>query len=129
MTADTELAPAADVSPPSDWAVMIDRVSNFQPEGDIALVEFMRGEAAAVIAYAEGLVQTRENCTNDVGLDPSAVAGFTIYSEHMSEASDRMAEALQQFMTVYGEILELTANGVQMPFNGRWFGGDEQTAV
>ncbi|WP_068925067.1 hypothetical protein [Planobispora rosea] len=125
MTATTE-APADDAAvapPPPDWGVMIDRVANFAPEDDAALVAFLAGEGAAVLAYAAALEQARENCVNDIGLDPSAVAGITTYSEHMSEAAERLAAAHQQFMTVYGEVLALAANGVVMPHNGRWFTG------
>ncbi len=113
----------AGLAPPLDWAVSVDRVAGFQPEDDAALVAFMAGETAGMLAYAEAMVQARENCVNDVGLDPSAVEGLTTYSDHVSEAADRMAEAHRQFLAVYGEVLALAANGVVMPHNGRWFTG------
>jgi hypothetical protein len=124
VTADTGTeAAAGTIAPPLDWNVMISRVASFQPEDDAALIAFMAGEAAAVIAYAAALEQARENCVNDIGLDPSAVSGITTYSEYMSEAAERLAEAHKQFMTVYGEVLALAANGITMPHNGRWFTG------
>ncbi|WP_256862807.1 hypothetical protein [Microbispora sp. GKU 823] len=42
----------------------------------------------------------------------------------MSEAAQRLAEAHQQFVAVYGEVLALAASGVQMPFQGRFFTGN-----
>lgn len=108
---------------PPDWTLMIDRVRNLRPEDDTALMAFMHGEASGVVAYAEALQQARDNCVTDVGLDPSAVTGFTTYSEHVSEAAQRMSEAYQTFVAVYGEVQALAANGVVMPHNGRWFNG------
>ncbi|MFI6595029.1 hypothetical protein ACIBHX_02205 [Nonomuraea sp. NPDC050536] len=108
---------------PPDWALMIDRVSHFHPEDDAALVAFMHGEAAAMVRYAEALEQARETCTNDVGLDPTAVAGFTDYSEHVSDAAERMSEAWKTFIAVYGEVQRLAADGVTLPYNGRFFTG------
>jgi hypothetical protein len=122
-TTDTPATAAAPEAPP-DWTLMIDRVTSFVPEDDAALIAFMQGEAAAVVRYAEALEQARENCTNDVGLDPAAVEGFVTYSEHMSEASERMAEAYQTFVAIYGEVQALADSGVVLPHNGRWFTGN-----
>lgn len=108
---------------PPDWGLLAERVANFAPEDDAALIAFMRGEVAGVVRYAAAMEQTRDNCVNDVGLDPSAVQGFTTYSEHMSDASARMAEALKEFMAIYGEVMQLAANGVVMPHQGRFFTG------
>ncbi len=108
---------------PPDWAALIDRVREFQPDNDVELIEWMKAEASGVVAYAEALEGARENCVSDVGLDPSSVAGITTYSEHMSDASDRMSEALTTFLTVYREVLNLAAEGVVLPHNGRWMTG------
>ncbi|WP_431897968.1 hypothetical protein [Nonomuraea sp. bgisy101] len=126
MTAPTEISQQAapGAAAPEDWRVLADRVANFTPEDDTALVAFMRGETAGVVAYADALEQARENCVNDVGLDPSAVQGLTTSSEHVSEVSERLAEALKEFLTVYSEVLELRSNGVTLPFDGRWFTGE-----
>ncbi|MBP2704365.1 hypothetical protein JOL79_11130 [Microbispora sp. RL4-1S] len=123
-TAETGAESGDAAAPPLDWAVVIGRVANFVPEDDAALISFMSGETAGVLSYAEGLVQCRENCVNEVGLDPAAVSGITSYSEHMSEAAQRLAEARAQFMAVYGEVLNLAASGVQMPYRGRFFAGN-----
>lgn len=123
-TQDTPAATtAAQPDMPPDWALINDRIRNYAPEDDAALLAFMKGEVAGAIGYAEALEQARENCTNDVGLDPSAVAGFTAYSEHMSEATEKMAEAWRTFVAVYGEVQALAANGVAMPHNGRFWTG------
>jgi hypothetical protein len=114
---------AASTAAPPDWAALIARVKDFQPENDVDLMDFMKAEAAGIVAYAEALESARENCVNDVGLDPSSVAGITAYSEAASEASDRMTAAHGQFRTVYGQVLELTAEGVVLPHNGRWMTG------
>ncbi|MGW5689257.1 hypothetical protein [Nonomuraea sp. NPDC003754] len=55
MTATTDApqtAPEGAVAP-LDWQVMIDRVRNFVPESDSHLLEFMKAEAAGMVAYAE----------------------------------------------------------------------------
>ncbi|GGK60996.1 hypothetical protein Sme01_02590 [Sphaerisporangium melleum] len=119
----TDAAPPVEVALPPHWATLVAAVADFDPENDAALMEWMKGEAAGVVAYAQALDSARENCVNDVGLDPSSVQGVTIYSEHMSDASIRMAEALAQFRAVYGEVLALAAAGVVLPHNGRWMTG------
>jgi hypothetical protein len=108
---------------PPDWALMIDRVRNFSPEDDAALLAFIRTEAAGFVAYAEALEAARETCVNDIGLDPAAVGGFTVVSEHISEGSERMTAQLALFSAIYGEIQATAANGTLLPYNGRWFSG------
>ncbi len=119
----TDATAPVEVALPPHWAHLVATVADFDPESDAALMEWMKGEAAGVVAYAQALDSARENCVNDVGLDPSSVQGITIYSEHMSDASIRMAEALAQFRAVYGEVLALAAAGVVLPHNGRWMTG------
>ena len=109
---------------PLDWALLVDRVRSFAPEDDSALIEFIRGEAAGFVAYAEAVEQARDNCVNDVGLDPTAVAGFTAVSEHVSEGSERLTEELAVFFAAYGEVLRMAADGVVLPYKGRWFTGN-----
>ena len=121
VTAPTTVSPE---QIPPDWGLLADRVANFAPEDDAALLAFMRGEVAGVVGYASAMEETRDNCVNDVGLDPSAVAGFTTYSEHMSDASARMAEAYKEFVAIYGEVMQLAANGITMPHRGRFFTGN-----
>lgn len=116
------MAPAA-IAAPADWAAVIDRTANFEPEDDVALIEWMKAEAVGVVGYAESLEAVRETCVTAIGLDPSAVSGITTYSEAVSETADRMSEALTQFLTVYEEVQKLVGEGVVMPYNGRWFGG------
>ncbi len=122
MTAMPETEALRTAAPP-DWAALIERVKDFQPENDVALIDWMKAEASGVIAYAEALETARENCVTVVGLDPSSVSGITTYSEHMSDASDRMSQALATFLTVYDEVLKLAAEGVVLPHNGRWMTG------
>jgi hypothetical protein len=126
-TADTTPTPTTLITPeaPPDWALIAERIRNFNPDDDNALLAFMRGESVGVLAYAEAMEQARDNCVNDVGLDPSAVQGFTAYSEHVSDAAARMSEAYKTFVAVYGEVLQLAANGVVMPYKGRFFTGGE----
>ncbi|MGW5689258.1 hypothetical protein [Nonomuraea sp. NPDC003754] len=59
----------------------------------------------------------------EIGLDPTAVSGITAYSEQVSAASAQMSDAMTQFLTVYGQVLELAASGVVMPHNGRFMTG------
>ena len=123
---DHEIAATADAAPiavPSDWAALIARVTDFTPENDVDLIDFMKGETAGVLGYAEGVDAARETCITVVGLDPSSVSGITAYSEHIAEASARMSEALNTFRTVYAEVLQLRASGVVLPYDGRWMTG------
>ncbi len=111
------------VAVPVDWAALISRVADFTPEDDVALIDWMTTEAAGLLAYAEALEQARLNCIQTVGLDPTSVSGIASYSQHMSEAADRATAALLTFKAVYGEVLQLAAEGVTMPYNGRWMTG------
>lgn len=123
-TTDAPQTAAEDAVAPLDWQVMIDRIRNYNPESDADLLEFMKAEAAGMVAYAEALEEARETCVTDIGLDPTAVQGITAYSEQVSEAAARMSDAMTQFVTVYGQVLELAASGVVMPHNGRFFTGE-----
>ncbi|MFC3983420.1 hypothetical protein [Streptosporangium jomthongense] len=122
-TADHAPIAAEAIPAPADWAALIERIANFDPENDTALISWMKGEAVGVVGYAEALEAVRETCVTSIGLDPSAVSGITTYGEAVSETADRMTAALAQFLAVYGEVQQLVEGGTNLPFNGRWFGG------
>lgn len=127
MTAtDHEIAAPADttsIAIPGDWAALITRIADFTPGDDVELIDFMKGETAGVLGYADGVDAVRETCITVVGLDPSSVAGITTYSEQAAETASRMSEALNTFLTVYAEVQQLVASGVVLPYNGRFMTG------
>ncbi|MFB9681183.1 hypothetical protein [Streptosporangium vulgare] len=116
-------ADAAPIAPPGDWAALIARVSEFTPESDVELIDWMKGETAGVLSYAESVDTVRETCVTVLGLDPSAVAGISAFSEQAADTAARMSEAMNTFMTVYSEVQQLVASGVVLPFDGRWMTG------
>lgn len=109
---------------PATLAAHIGYIETFEAETDTDLLEFMSGEAAGVVAYAEQLTELYEVCVNSIGLDPSAVQGITEYSEAMTEAAQTMISAHAQFMAVYQEVMEAASRGVLMPHNGRFITGE-----
>ncbi|MFI6510167.1 hypothetical protein ACIBCT_21390 [Streptosporangium sp. NPDC050855] len=118
-------APAvtSSIAIPGDWAALIGRVAEFQPADDVELIDWMKGETAGVLGYADAADTVRETCVTVVGLDPTSVTGITAYSEHAAEGAARMSEALRTFLTVYAEVQELVASGVVLPYNGRFMTG------
>lgn len=111
----------ATVPPPGDWAQIVTRVNGFMPDTDQELLQFMQRETAGMLAYATGLVQLFDNCVTGKGLDPSAMQGLAEYSAAAGEAGQAMTMAYRRFCTVYQEIMRAVQNGVQMPYNGRFF--------
>ncbi|MFI6793707.1 hypothetical protein ACIBG4_40885 [Nonomuraea sp. NPDC050383] len=134
MTA-TTIAPAApnsteqassDVSAyaPADWQQLAQRVANFHPESDAELINFMTGEVAGICGYAEAYEQLHEDCLNSLGLDPNSVQGLGEFAEHVMELTRAMTAAHQRFVTTYEEVMKAVANGVVLPYNGRWMTGE-----
>ncbi|MEU8364918.1 hypothetical protein AB0C27_53785 [Nonomuraea sp. NPDC048882] len=109
---------------PADWAGLAARIQNFDPESDADLINFMTGEVAGICGYAEAYEALHGGCVDSIGLDPAAVQGLGEFAEHVMELTRAMTAAHRQFVTTYQEVLNAVANGVVLPYNGRWITGE-----
>ena len=128
MTTSNDTGPqpgtATEVVVPSDWALLADRVSRFDPVSDTELSKFMTSEMAGMLTYARALMAAHETCVNSLGLDPASVQGMAEYSTAAGEAAQKMAGAHSRFLAVYREVRAAVASGVKLPYRGRWFAGN-----
>ncbi|WP_433519021.1 hypothetical protein ACQP2T_27990 [Nonomuraea sp. CA-143628] len=109
---------------PMDWGQVADRVRDFEAGADYELINFMTGEVAGICTYAAAYEQLHASCVDTIGLDPVAVQGLGEFTEHVMELAKAMGDAHQQFLVQYQEILQAVANGVVLPYNGRWMTGE-----
>lgn len=109
---------------PPDWAATAERVRDFEPAADYELINFMTGEVAGICVYSAAYEQLHQSCIDTIGLDPVAVQGLGQFAEHVMELAKAMGDAHQQFLVQYQEILQAVANGVVLPYNGRWMTGE-----
>lgn len=114
---------AVQYPPPPDWALLAQRIRDFEPSSDTALERFMVGEMAGVLVYADALKNVHETCVGYLGLDPASVQGLADYAEAASDAGSKMASAHRRWKAVYNEIIRAVQNGLVMPFKGRFFTG------
>jgi hypothetical protein len=106
------------------WPAVIANIADLVPESDHHLLTTCKEEISGVLGYASAWAVLHETCINAIGLDPASVQGVAEFAEHLGECSARLAEAHQQFMTVYAEIMQAVANGVVLPYNGRFMTGE-----
>jgi hypothetical protein len=108
---------------PPDWAALIGRVAMFEPEDDAALVDFIRGEAAAFGPYADAWRSAADTLINVIGVDPAAAQGTLELADVLGETAHDVALAQRRFCTVYAQVIEAVSNGLQLPHSGRWLTG------
>ncbi|MGJ6962538.1 hypothetical protein ACSDR0_11575 [Streptosporangium sp. G11] len=124
-TTDTgEAAAGISAYAPFDWRALAARVATFHAESDAELINFMTGEVAGICGYAEAYEALHEDCLNSLGLDPNSVQGLGEFAEHVMELTRAMTAAHQRFVTTYEEVMKAVANGVVLPYNGRWMTGE-----
>ena len=112
------------IAAPDDWALLIGRVSGFEPEDDADLIEFFRGEAAGAVGLGEAWGAVADTCLSSIGLDPVAVQGTVEMADVHTEVAHSIGYALHRFLLVYGELMEAVADGLVLPVNAReWITG------
>lgn len=109
---------------PADWAQTAERVRDAELTADYELINLMTGEVAGICVYAEAYHQLHATCVDTIGLDPVAVQGLGEFAEHVMELAKAMSDNHQQFLAQYQEVLQAVANGVVLPYNGRWMTGE-----
>jgi hypothetical protein len=119
----TDAATVAQLAP-ADWAQVSERVRDNEPSADYELINLMTGEVAGICVYAAAYEQLHATCIDAIGLDPVAVQGLGEFTEHVMELAKAMSTAHQQFLVQYEEVLRAVANGVVLPYNGRWLTGE-----
>ncbi len=106
------------------WKQVVADTSDFEPEDDGHLLNWMAAEVNGMSAYAEAMTEVYETCVNTVGLDPVAMKATHDVADAAADAASAMAAARVKFASHYSEVREFAANGGLIPFDGRWITGD-----
>ena len=105
-------------SVPSEWGPVIAQTSDFEPENDGELLEWMARQVTGLSGWAEALVDFYEHCTQVIGIDPVA-------SAMLHDVADAAAQAAKAKFTEHYELpREFAANGGLMTHDGRWVTGE-----
>lgn len=115
---------ASAVPAPADWSQTASRIALFVPESDAELINFMTGEIAGMCGYSSAYESLYETCTRQLGLDPKSVQGLGEFSEQVVELTRQMALHHRRFVATYQAVMEMVADGTQMPYNGRFITGE-----
>jgi hypothetical protein len=105
------------------WAQVVSGVTDFEPEDDGDLLDWMADEVAGMAAYAEALVEQYESCLR-LGLDPVAMSALHDVADANATAAEAMAAARRKFADHYDQPREFAGNGGLMPHDGRWIQGE-----
>lgn len=112
---------------PGGWTALVADTSDFEPDDDAELLDWMAGQVAGMAAYAEALTEVYETCVHSLGVDPAAMNAVHDTADAAADAATAMAYARQKFAGHYAEVREFAAAGGVLPFNGRWITGDGTT--
>jgi len=82
------------------------------------------GEIAGMCGYSSAYESLYETCTRQLGLDPKSVQGLGEFSEQVVELTRQMALHHRRFVATYQAVMEMVADGTQMPYNGRFITGE-----
>ena len=111
----------------AEWKAIASQTSDFEPEDDGHLLQWMAAEVAGMSAYAEALTEVYETCVNSLGLDPVAMQATHDVADAAAESASAMSAARAKFAGHYAEVREFAANGGLLPFNGRWVTGEGES--
>jgi hypothetical protein len=98
-------------------------VTDFEPEDDGDLLDWMADEVTGMAGYAEALVEQYEACLQR-GLDPVAMTALHDVADACASSAETMAEARKRFADHYDQPREFAAQGGLMPHDGRWVTGE-----
>ena len=111
-------------SVPSEWGPVIAQTSDFEPENDGELLEWMARQVTGLSGWAEALVDFYEHCTQVIGIDPVASAMLHDVADAAAQAAETMGAAKARFTEHYELPREFAANGGLMTHDGRWVTGE-----
>lgn len=112
------------VGVPSTLAAHIDALNGMEFENDAEYLNWLAGEVAGAIAYAEAIEHLHDVCLNGQGLDPQAIRGLATLAEAKTEFADQAKSAHSEFNEVYNAVIGFVQDGGKLPHDGRWLTGD-----
>lgn len=95
------------------------------PESDAEHLGRLAALARGAEAIATGLAEYEATLAESVGLAAVSYSGLSGASEAMTEAATQLRQAAQAFISAYGPVMETVAAGVQLPYNARFFSGED----
>ena len=109
---------------PAGWQALAGTASDFEPESDEALLDWMAAEVAGISTYGEALTDVYETCVEGVRLDPVAMAALHDAADAAGDFATAMAYARQKFASHYAEVREFVAEGGVLPKDGDFITGE-----
>ena len=110
---------------PAGWQALASATSDYEPENDEELLDWMASEVAGISSYGEAITDLYETCIDaDIRLDPVAMAALHDAADASADFAAAMAYARQKFASHYAEVREFVAAGGVLPKDGDFITGE-----
>jgi hypothetical protein len=110
--------------PSALWRAVAAAAADFVPESEAEAADWLRGQAAGLLAYAEGLMGAHSNAVDEVGVDPVALRALHNAADTVAEAGATVGDGANDLLAYFAEVREFVQAGKQMTHDGRWITGE-----
>jgi hypothetical protein len=120
----TRLPAQVKANAPSGWKALAATASDFEPDTDDDLLDWLASEVAGISTYSEALTDIYETCVSSVRLDPVAMSSLHDAADAAADFATSMAYARQRFAAHYSEVREFVSGGGILPKDGDFITGE-----
>jgi hypothetical protein len=120
----TRLPAQVKANAPAGWKSLATTASDFEPETDEELLDWMASEVAGISTYSEALTDVYETCVGSIRLDPVAMAALHDAADAAADFATALAYARQRFAAHYGEVRQFVGAGGVLPKDGDFITGE-----
>lgn len=107
---------------PLAWAALCEEIAGHEPGTNEEELQFLAGQAAGSLAYADAWRTRTDTLLHGIGLDPGYVAGNLEYADEVSENSSALAMVVRRFHAIYQALLDWVEEHPEgMPHRAREF--------
>jgi hypothetical protein len=111
-------------APSALWRALAAAAADFVPESEAEAAEWLREQAAGLLAYAEGVMGAHANTVDEKGVDPVAMRGVHAAADIVAEAGGQIANGAAELLRYFAEVREFVQAGKKMTHDGRWITGE-----